>query len=420
MRGQTLYLLAAAALFNAFTTSIVREPGTVYEARLAGVAADGRTDDSAAMERAITYAISAGYGTIQLPCGQIMVSRTIDLTNRSNLTVQGCGSNLDFGGKYSRISTQILCNTGGVCLDTTGSSRITLTNFALRSSNKYNTPSSVAILLGRDNAGGGGSKNLHCFAQFNTLDQLFVYMDTSPRATSRGRVAIYNVGAEHFTIRGGKYIADEGVTFASRNVLGLSSKYQDLQTGCPTSMTVANISEGASFQSWSYFSVEFDDVLDINFSQVHYMCGTPSAKAVKFDAGRNEKISMKGQVENCTHFADATGNLDHDTFEVLVVAPSEPLVSFGPNLRATSCTFKIAQEHGTPQALFSRGQNDSLIGSYIELGGLGSVNSPGIRVQSTFILAPGLHDSEINFASHSQYLLMDDDGASAVGGIRSR
>jgi hypothetical protein len=301
VRGQTLFLLAAAVLFNVFTINIAQEPGTVYEARLAGVAADGRTDDSAAMEHAITYAVSGGYGTIQLPCGQIMVSRTIDLTNRSNLTVQGCGSNLDFGGKYPRIATQILCNTGGVCLDTTGSSRITLINFAMRSSNRYNTPSSVAILLGRDDAGGGGSKNVHCFAQFNTLDRLFVYMDTSPKATARGRVAIYNVGAEHFTIRGGKYIADEGLTFASRNVLGLSSKYQELQTGCPTSMTVANITEGASFQSWSYFPVEFDDALDINFSQVHYMCGGPQGTAVKFNAGRNKKISMKGQVENCTH-----------------------------------------------------------------------------------------------------------------------
>src|ERR1700686_135337 len=148
-----MVVMAGVAAGSVLTTA--QTSSVVYEARSAKLVADGKTDDSTALENAIANAIAGNYGTIQLPCGQIMVLKAINLTNRSNLTLQGCGSNLDYGGQYPKTATQILCNTGTVCLDTTGSSRVTLKDFAMRVSRKKSSPPTVALLLGRDNAGGG-------------------------------------------------------------------------------------------------------------------------------------------------------------------------------------------------------------------------------------------------------------------------
>jgi hypothetical protein len=386
-----------------------------YDALRDNLVADGKTDNSGALNNAIANAIAGGYGTVLLPCGQIMVAKAINLTNRSNLTLLGCGSNQEYGGAYSKTNTQIRCNTGAVCVDTTGSSRITLKDFSLRVENSFKSPSTVGVLLGRDNAGGGGSHNPYCFAQFNTLDNLFVFMDSHPGLKPRGSVAVYNVSAEHFTIRGGKYIADQSLELSSTNILGIESSYQKLADGCPASMTIISVGEAASFQSWNYFPVEFNHVLDADFAMVYYSCGKPSSIAVNFNTGQNKKISMRGQVEGCSQFGNANTHLDHNTFDVLVVQPNKPLFSLDAGVKVTSSTFRISQEHGEPQVLFSVGSGSVIAGSYVDLGTLAGVNSPGIKTSGSIVLAPGLDESKITFAAGSNYLLLTDSGTKTIG-----
>lgn len=422
MQAWCRILLPFGLLLSAFAWPSplkAQSSSVIYDARLASLVADGKTDDAAALNRAITSAATGQYGIVQLPCGQILVQKTINMTNHSNITLQGCGSNQDYGGSFPSNSTQILCDTGTVCLDTTGSSRVTIKDLSLRAANNYKSPSKIGILLGRDNSGGGGSKNHFCFAQWNLLEHVYIYMDSYPAASPRGRIAVYNVGAEHFTIKGGKYIADQALELSEKNILGASSSYQALQDGCPASMTIVNVGEGASFQPWKYFAVEFNDVLDADFAQVHYICGKPGMIAVNFNSGRIKKISMKGQVEECAQFANSNTDLDHDRFDVLVVAPTKTIFVLNQGIKVSSSQFRIAQQNGLPQLLFNRGSDVTISGSQIDVGTLKGVSSPGIVATGSIVFAPDHHDSDVRFGPGSHYLLLSDDGISAIGGIRS-
>ena len=409
------WLAPGSVLTTAQTSSVV------YEARSAKLVADGKTDDSTALESAIANAIAGNYGTIQLPCGQIMVTKAINLTNRSNLTLQGCGSNQDYGNGYPKTNTQILCNTGTVCLDTTGSSRITLKAISLRAANSYSSPSTVGILMGRDNSGGGGSKNAFCFAQWNTLDEVYVYMDSLPTASPRGRIGVYDIGAEHFTIRGGKYIADDAVFFGATNVLQIKSPYQTLATGCPASMAGIEINGIASFQSWTFFGLEFSDAQTITADRCHMIAGHPGLTAINFASGDQVgNIKLACQIEYYASVMNTNVNLDHlDTTGLTVVGPEKPLFGLNSSVTITSSKLGARQIHGQPQPLFNGGSNDLIRGSQIDLGTLAGINSPGIKIIGSIVMAPGHQDVEIKFAPGSQYLLLDDEGMSAVGGLRS-
>ena len=154
-----LLTLLIAASFQ-LAHSAPQASSVSYDAKSAGLRADGKTDDSAALNKAIDSAIVGNLGIIQLPCGQIMVNKPINLTNRSNLTFRGCASNLAYGAGdtppavFPTNMTQLLCNTGDVCLDTTGSSDLVLEKFAIRVARGYSKPSTIGILFGRDVARG--------------------------------------------------------------------------------------------------------------------------------------------------------------------------------------------------------------------------------------------------------------------------
>jgi hypothetical protein len=318
--------------------------------------------------------------------------------------------------------TQLLCNTGDVCLDTTGSSDLVLEKFAIRVARGYSKPSTIGILFGRDAAGGDKSKFPFCYAQFNRVQDVFIFMDSDPAATVRGRIGIYNVGAEHFTISGGKIVADQAVEFADTNILNLHSPYQTLATGCPPSMTVVEINGSASFQSWKFFAVEFNNVQTLTADRCHMIAGGPGEIAINFNSGTdNGNIRLACQIEHYKSAINANVNIDHlDISGTMVVYPQKPLIGLNANVTITSSQLGARQVHGTPQPLFNGGSNDTISGSYLDLGTLAAIDSPGIKVLGSMVVAPGHKDPDIKFAPGSHYLLLDDTGTSAVGGLTPR
>jgi hypothetical protein len=397
----------------------------VYDAKNAGLHADGKTDDSETINRAIDNAIAGNFGSIQLPCGQIMVNKPINLTNRSNLTFRGCAANLAYGAgdmppsTFPTNMTQLLCNTGTVCLDTTGSSDLILEKFAIRVAKTYSKPSTIGILFGRDIANGEKSRGQFCYAQFDRIQDVFIYMDSNPAASIRGSIGIYNVGAEHFTISGGKIVADQAVEFADTNILNLKSPYQQLATGCPASMTAIEINGSASFQSWKFFAIEFNNVQTLTADRCHMIAGAPGTIAVNFNSGNdNGNIRLACQIEHYKSAINTNVNIDHlDISGLMVVYPENPIIGLNTNVTITSSRLGARQVHGTPQPLLSRGANDTISGCHIDLGTLAGIDSPGIKVLGSIVFAPGHHDRDIKFADGSHYLLLDDTGISAVGGL---
>ena len=175
-------------------------------------------------------------------------------------------------------------------------------------------------------------------------------MDSDPAATVRGRIGIYNVGAEHFTITGGKIVADKAVEFADTNILNLASPYQKLATGCPPSMAAVEINGSASFQSWKFFALEFNNVQTLTADRCHMIAGGPGSIAINFNSGSdNGNIRLACQIEHYKSAINANVNIDHlDTSGLMVVYPENPIIALNANVGITSSRLGTRQVHGEP------------------------------------------------------------------------
>jgi hypothetical protein len=440
--GQYEYTVTTAAgsfgpypFTAAVTTGGAADLGTLTvskrerDCRKDGVVTGGVTDSAAAFNACISNAINLGYGKITLPCGQIRVAAPLNYTNIQGLTIEGCGPPVfgPFGELISSIGvTQVLCDTGGICNDVVGSSYIHFKDLVFRTKNAYATPSTVTFLFGRDNGGsGGGSSNPYCYGQFNVLENVGVFMDPSAAVTARGRIAVYDVGAEHFTIYGGSYRGDMPLEFAITNVLAINSPFQTLQTGCPASMTVFSQYGTTSLQAaGSNAGLEFSGAQIINgeFNNVHIINSNASATyAVNFNVSSEGAKGMRisGQFENFPSAINANGNIDSSEFKVVAVSPSSFLFGVGASVALSNSTFKIVQEGGSAQRLFSGGSSTTCKGCLIYAGatmGNSGINSSGITFTESMIFTPGTSTTPTT-AAGSNYFLFNDSGIFAVGGF---
>lgn len=428
-----LVLLLLIQPHKAERASHEARPNYVRDCRLSNnLKADGITDDSVALNRCLVAAVSNGQGVVQLPCGQIKVNSAINDTNKPSLTIQGCGANQDYGtntggNNYGTNQTQILCNTGTVCWDATGSGTTTLRNFSIRIKSTEPTPSTIGILFGRDNAvSGSGWKTgagTYCFDEFVVLNNLYVYADSRPAATHVGSVAIYNVGAEQFTILGGKYIADVPFFASERNDLTVLSPYQKLAQGCPVSLSEIAIKQGATFQSWTGSAFNIRSTLDVQFEKtteiLNGLPGKNHSGAITMIVGPYTNILLQGQSEGYDFIGTFAGQIDHLTLAFTAVSPTSGLITLSQGASVSNSTFALAQRNGKPQPLFNATTGMSTIkGSNLTEGTL-SGSGPGaanITLMGSIVQAPGLTDNLVNtFAAGSCYDLFDDSGRSFPG-----
>lgn len=405
------------------------------DCRIDGVVADGVTNDRVALNNCLANAYVNGQN-VRMPAGKIHIQGgAIDDTNKPVMVIEGTWGNQDFstltgGQDYGPGVTQIMCDNGTTvfCWDATGSGQTNFKNFSLRIANSYATPAMSAFLLGRDNAVSGTGwitgTGTYCFSANIVFDGVYVNADSLPAATVLGRIGIYNQGSETFTIKGGKYIADLPLMFGTSNVLGLSSTFQTLGTGCPASMTEVRIS-GTNLQAWTRSAIRFDDIfLDFQMDQhteiLNGLPGSNTNAAFSFSGSIAAQLKMYGQVENFTSVANINGAVDKLHLEVSAVSPTAGLVTFNGQA-VTDSIFSIRQQNGSAQPLINAtSAATNVSGSIIHLGSLSGVGAGASNITYTgTIYAPGITDANVNlFASGSQYEVYDASGHSIVGGIK--
>lgn len=401
-----------------------------------GLVADSVTDNSAAINNAITKANTAGGGIVYIPCGNYAVTTAINLTNTGNVKLQGCGRGLfntdTTDAANSSNSTTIRCLVSTVCIDTTGSSYMTISDMNIGSNPAYGPNVSPAIILqGRDNASPGN----FCFSQFNVFKNLSVYAFHNQAANSGiGTTAIYNVGGEEATYDNVITTSDTGYYFGTASDFGVTSVYQTLQTGCPASMAETKILGGAiRFTATGSPSIGAG-IIAHNTNSFYVSPDTQlgasnggTGYAVYFGGATNNQWLLYGQAENQTApgslIALAAGcSLDHVVIDMLTSSQSgstQYWTTLTGGQTITNSKIRVAVPNGTVQPMFN---NLSLTwkGGEIDLGTTATGTSWGnITLSSgTIVNADGFTDSQVTFNSASQYVLLDTTGSSLFGPVR--
>ena len=413
-----------------------------------GLVGDGNTDDTTALNNCLANAFTNGQNPVILPCGLIRVNSPINDTNKPSLTINGCQGNQGFstsitGNDYGPSQTMIVCNTratgSGVCWDATGSSSQHITNVGLCnntacSGKTFTNSSNIGFLFGRDNAVSGSGwitgTGTYCFAQFMVLDNVYAYFDSRLAATAVGTIAALNVGAEQFTILGGKYIADVPFFASQGNDLGIASPFQTIGTGCPLSLSEIEIRQAAAFQPWTGSALNIRSSLDIDMEpdteMINGVAGTNHSAAIALGNAPFTNIWLRGQSESFDSVVNLNGNgsvFDHIYITMTAVSPTAGLITLNAGgTNVTNSIFAISQRNGVTQPLFNGATGVSTIKSSqltegtLSGSGTGAAN---ITLTQSQIFAPGLADAAVNtFAAASNYDLSNDSGRSFIGGYK--
>jgi hypothetical protein len=402
--------------------------GTVHVA----VQGDGVSDDYAVLQNAINGAIYTNNPRVSIPCGKVLIKTALNLTNIQGLEIKGCSPMFGgFGenGITNTNVTELRGNTGTVVLDITGSSQIRIKDIEIRVANTYATPSKIGILMARDDGGaGGGSSNPFCFSQFNILENVFIWMDSSAAVTTRGRVALYNVGAEHFTIHGGLFRGDSGAYFSNSNQLAFTGPYQTIQTGCPSSMTDVKVLGGTSFAAAganSGLELGGTQLINFEFDNIHILNVGTATYAMSFNTSSSGaiRIQVSGQFEGFPSCMNSNGDLHDSTFNIVCISPTSNLVGINANVTHQNNWFHFVQVGGAAQNLFSSGSSSTIQGGVIFAGSsLGmadpGINSPNITLTNALVFDLGA-TSNPTLAAGSDYTLMNGNGTQFTKGLSS-
>jgi hypothetical protein len=409
---------------------LLSQPSTVI---VVPVVPDGTTDNSNIINHAIAGAVQSNIGVVELPCGLIKVDHAINLTNlRNGIIFRGCTANTS-PVTVSSPSTEILCNTGDVCVDTTGTSNLILRDFTLRAMNSFSNPSTVMVMMGRDNRDPPSQGlNPFCFAQRNHFEHLYIFTDHNPSLNSgRGYIGIYNIAAEEFLMQVFKVAADQPLWFSNANDLGLSSPYQTLQTGCPGSMTIVTLIDGSvTEQSANSSGIEArGGTRDFQLINQHWITSGPNVTASPINFGRpgdtNGNWYIRGQVEDQNApgaFIQTAGNLDHMDADVATSeqsgsSPGYLSFAFPGCCVITNSRIRVSFLNGIRQPLVQN-TNAIIRGGELDLGTTAvPLHAASVTLQGTIVHAVGFRDADVIFSAQSSFMLLDDTGISFRGSV---
>lgn len=413
------------------------------DARQDGVVCDGVTEDGAHINTAIANAITNQQSIVILPAtasgSGCKVSTSLNMTNRSAIKLRGGGMGNHVEPHNNR--TTILCNTGtSPCIDRTGSSEQSVEEITLSIQNAFSTPSTVAMLLGRDNALGGGT-GVFCFAQFNHDRHIQIEADNNAVVNGgRGYIGIYNVGAELYTIEDSDIIANVPAWFDTANTLSIASAYQTLQTGCPASMT------GVTSQNtgWSGVGNNVTHIInlqgsptgDFYFNQTFFGWGANgiaggcnASGQFAIDTGTGTifglVVTETDDYEiNCAPggFLFTNGNLKSSYIHPQTAIPTGTSAWFVPGNGTTwtDVDFGITKSNAgdTSQNLLGSVNTVTITGGRIMANdAISPINVTNTTLTGTIVQAPGFTDANVTFNSASKYTLMDNSGTSIIGGV---
>lgn len=369
--------------------------------------ADGVTDDSHALQDCKTSAVSSYGSRILVPCGQILLKSSQDFTNllssAGGIEIAGCGKNTN-ANAYTPGTTEFLfpddlANPG---FDFTGTANVRLHDLSIRGG-------LVQVLFGRDHKNG----NQYCFSQFNRIDNVEFFPAHSPAANSNwGGVAIYSIGAEHWEINNSRAVANTGAWFSYSNDLNVTSAYQKLQTGCPTSETLSKFDTFSVTQTSSTGAgIVLNGVSNFTFINQHFIANRDitSYALLLGAAGNNSTIQnvklIGAQVEHQNApaaFMKISPNVTGLSAEFVTAGgsgASNGYLQFGTGSPScTSCYVRGYVANGTAQPLIDKSARGSFVGSVLDFGNtLSPYSNKNMTLQGTLVIAPHHKPGDLSF-----------------------
>lgn len=421
------------------------------DCRLDGLAADGVTDDSAALQACFNNAFAAGQGTLLLPSGVIEILTGQNFTNKPGMTFKGTGSQRcrftgSCGTNYVTLAntTVIDMRTGSVPWgDFTGSGSTTFSDLTLNTCAAGATcasalpgASTLALLFARD-ASGGGTPYFQ-FSQWVTLKNVQIQMAPSATANSNfGSIGIYDYGAEQFSTVNSSIYAGTPVWFTLTNAtLGITSAYQTISA--PASMNGIHLTTtdlwytsntGAGFVAeGSIGTVQTDNTVGIHTSPIASALTSPPF--LFLGAGTNYNWTIRGQMEN-QNSTGANGaiintnhSLDHMNVDVDLAgysASGSPagLIQWNgqTGLTLSNSQIRMRNINGTAVPLIQNTAN-TVSGTLLDLSStLNPASFSSLTITSDDVWGIGFVDANITFPAGAKYTLHDTTGISVGGGF---
>jgi hypothetical protein len=256
-----------------------------------GAKGDGTTDDSPAFQAAIDSSVPR----ITLLAKKYRLASPINLTRKpaGPLVVEGVGWGISGAGSI------LICDTGSVCLDTSGSQFVTFRDFSLDAGR--NTPSTVGILYARTATSP--------YAAFCSLENIRISFKHDPTANGgAGTIGIYNFASEHWKYHSGWIVADRPVVFTSRNLYSIASPFKTLISG-QSSMSVAELSGGIALTALGGPAVRLHTVADINLGDTYFSRGKDNAYEFAISADSAIDIRHTGSIEGFKRFLTTTTSI---------------------------------------------------------------------------------------------------------------
>jgi len=340
------------------------------------------------------------------------------------ITLRGCGMNNTVNGISDANTnvTTLLCNTGTVCIDTTGSSYIRIQDMNLETRNSFSTPSTVGIMMGRDAA--SGAQGAFCFSQLVSFDRLFITADRHTAVNSGyGFVGLYNIGSEHFLMSNSRIWVDTPAWFSTANDLGLGSPYQNLQNGCPASMTLVTLINDSFLMVSGHGIIAGGNTHDFQLINQHWL-GATGGWPIVFSGTSHSNWYIRGQIEQISApagFITTGAGLDHIDADVATADQTGNGLGYISFFSNNCCTisnskFKVTVLNGVAQPMVQNAF-ETFIGGEIDLSTT-AINSPtGITVVGTIVQASDRSTSQVNFAAASSYMVLGSDQISFQGTV---
>lgn len=377
----------------------------------------GVADSSAAVQACINNAYTANQTAVlpsTPPTGGILIGTALNLTNKPGMKMQGTAWTLS-NGVGSNFGTIIKCSTGtpvgntsGVCIDTTGSPNMELSNFQIIS---FTSP--VAILMGRDNAGAPSGGGQNCFqSNFNFHDIGINMVPNLSANGGAGAIGIVNLAAEDGNFTNVEILGDTPMWSGNLNPIPFVSPYQTTLTGC-NNATMTNVNFiNVNFQATNITRPTFycNNCSRMKFYGGRFGAGNTSIKADNTsgtDAGHDwhiesseedvagPLITITGSIDNWfIHTSDEQTGVNALT---AILNPTNNNLTIS-NLRAFTNTASVP-------FITNTATGTKITGSEFIVEAATSASN--VTVTSSRVIAPTLTDSQVSFNASSQYDLFD-------------
>jgi hypothetical protein len=257
-----------------------------------GACGDGVCDDSLAFDRAV----KSGAGRIRIPVGSYRLTKPLDLTN-----IQA-GPLILFGDGWSSAGagSSLVCDTGTVCIDVSGSAYATIEDLAIDPGRSK--PSTVGLLFARSAVGR--------YSSFNGLRNVRIHLPHNPTANGgAGTVGIYDDASENWKYQGGLVYADIPLVFTASNIYGIQSSHTSVLNGY-TSMSVVELSGSVGLVAYGGPAIKVAGAANLHLGNTYMLSAPGNTFEFAMAIDSTEGLEYSGSVESFHRLVITTSRLE--------------------------------------------------------------------------------------------------------------